>query len=43
MNDLKGEFIYKCYANLKIVELPLSSQEVKGLARLREVARVLFK
>ena len=43
MNDLKGELIYKHYANLKIVELPLFPQEVKGLARLREVARILFE
>jgi arsenite-transporting ATPase len=37
------ELIYKRYANLKIVELPLFPQEVKGLARLREVARILFE
>jgi len=43
MNDLKGELIYKRYANLKIVELPLFPQEVKGVDRLQEVARVLFE
>jgi arsenite-transporting ATPase len=37
------ELIYRRYANLKIVELPLFPQEVKGLDRLREVARVLFQ
>jgi arsenite-transporting ATPase len=37
------ELIYKRYANLRIVELPLFSQEVKGLDRLQEVARVLFE
>jgi arsenite-transporting ATPase len=37
------ELIYKRYANLRIVELPLFPQEVKGLARLREVARILFE
>jgi len=35
------ELIYKRYANLKIVELPLFSQEVKGLNRLQKVARVI--
>jgi hypothetical protein len=43
MSDLKGELIYKRYANLKIVELPLFSQGVKGLDRLQEVAKILFQ
>jgi arsenite-transporting ATPase len=37
------ELIYQRYANLRIVELPLFPQEVKGLDRLQEVARVLFE
>jgi arsenite-transporting ATPase len=36
------ELIHQRYVNLKIVEIPLFPREVKGLARLREVARILF-
>ncbi|OGO24483.1 MAG: hypothetical protein A2144_01860 [Chloroflexi bacterium RBG_16_50_9] len=34
--------IYGRYSHLKIVELPMFPQEVKGLVRLREVGKILF-
>ena len=37
------EHIYERYSHLKIVELPMFPQEVKGLERLREVGRILFE
>ncbi len=35
--------IHEKYSNLKIVELPMFPQEVKGLQRLREVEEILFQ
>ncbi len=35
--------IYEKYSNLKIVELPMFPQEVKGLQKLREVGKILFQ
>jgi arsenite-transporting ATPase len=37
------EHIYEKYSDLKIVELPMFPQEVKGLERLREVGKILFE
>ena len=34
--------IYEKYPNLNITELPLFPQEVKGVARLKEVSKILF-
>jgi arsenite-transporting ATPase len=34
--------IYEKYSHLKIVELPMFPQEIKGLPRLREVGKILF-
>ena len=34
--------IYDRYSELEIVELPMFPYELKGLARLREVERILF-
>jgi arsenite-transporting ATPase len=34
--------IYEKYSHLKIVELPMFPQEIKGLPRLREVEKILF-
>jgi len=36
------EHIHDRYSNLKIVELPMFPNEIKGLKRLREVAKILF-
>jgi arsenite-transporting ATPase len=36
------EVIYDSYSDLPIVELPMFPYELKGLDRLKEVARVLF-
>ena len=36
------EHVYSKYSHLKIVELPMFAQEVKGLERLREVGRILY-
>lgn len=36
------EHIYEKYSDLKIVELPMFPYELKGLDRLREVAKILF-
>jgi arsenite-transporting ATPase len=36
------EHIYEKYSHLKIVELPMFPQEVKGLQKLREVGKILF-
>ena len=36
------EHIYDEYADLKIIEIPMFPQEVKGLERLWEVAKILF-
>jgi len=35
--------IHEKYSNLKIVELPMFPQEVKGLQKLREVGKILFQ
>jgi arsenite-transporting ATPase len=34
--------IHENYSNLKIIELPMFPQEVKGLERLREVSKIAF-
>jgi len=36
------EHIHEKYSNLKIVEMPMFPYELKGLNRLREVAKILF-
>jgi arsenite-transporting ATPase len=36
------EHIYETYSDLKIVELPMFPQEIKGLEKLREVGKILF-
>ena len=36
------DVIYDKYSNLEIIELPMFPYELKGLARLREVERILF-
>ncbi len=37
------EHIHETYADMKIVEIPMFPYELKGLERLREVGKVLFK
>lgn len=37
------ETIYQKYSNLQIVELPLFPYELRGIERLKEVARILFQ
>ena len=34
--------IHEKYSNLKIIEVPMFPQEVKGVARLKEVGKILF-
>jgi arsenite-transporting ATPase len=36
------KYIYEKYSHLKITEVPMFSREVKGIAKLEEVARILF-
>lgn len=37
------KLIYRKYANLRITEIPLLPYEVKGLERLKEIEKVLFR
>ena len=36
------ELLYRRYQDIRIVELPLFSHEIKGIERLKEVERILF-